>query len=210
MKLKSKKNQQQLKDSMNIIFNGHSSSGKTSVLKAFAEKSDELFLRMGIDMLWGGLFPQQYIMFNEKSHLGFALKESENGLETLPGIYGEKMSKVFIESIKLYNNFGFNVVHDDVILCQEDIEKYSILDLKTTFFIGVFCDKKIAMQREKERQNRPLGLVQNQYKKVHQFENYYDLSLNTSFDYEENVKLLINFIKNNNPTGFIKYFESQK
>ncbi|MFN9114317.1 MAG: phosphotransferase-like protein, partial [Bacteroidota bacterium] len=100
---------------MVLVCNGSTSSGKTLLIEEFVKQSKLLFLRMGIDLLWGKILPYKYIMFNEDAHLGFRLKKEGTKIITETGIYGKKISELFIQTVNIYTEAGFNVIIDDVI-----------------------------------------------------------------------------------------------
>jgi chloramphenicol 3-O phosphotransferase len=193
---------------MTIILNGSSSSGKTTLLNLIATKSNEFFVRFGIDLFVGHLFPPQYIMFNEKADQGFQLIKHGNSIDTKLGIYGRRLTETFLEMMKLLSDRGFHIVSDDVILYPYDLMKYSIMNPDTTFFIGVLCDKEESIRREKARGNRPQGLVEGQWDLVHTNKEFYDFTVDNTGDFEKNADLILEFVLNNQANGLRRYFEN--
>ena len=199
---------------MVIVLNGASSTGKTRLINFITKLSaetDTVFIRMGIDALWT-LFPAQYRENNEKAHLGFQLIQSSNGgFETKTGVLGKKLIIAFMKSMKICLDQGFNILADDVILNNEDLQKYCILNPEEVFLIGVHCDKQEALLREKTRGDRLIGLVEGQWDVVHQFEFLYDFSVNNSLNnneaYEKNAIDILNFVKHNKPKAFFNVLE---
>lgn len=190
-----------------LLLNGASSSGKTALINIFVSIAKDLFIRMGIDIMWGQLLPPQYIMFNKKSHLGFQFINGENGIETHIGIYGKKITSAYMESMNIINKNGFSIIADDVILTRYDLEKYSILDYKNVFFIGIYCDKDEIFRREKMRGDRPIGLSAGQVDIVHKFEKFYDFTIDNTTGYEQNAYMLLEFIKHNKPGGLSQFIQ---
>lgn len=191
-----------------IILNGPSSCGKTSIIEEIVHNSDNLIVRLGIDLIWSKLLPKQYIMFNEKSHLGMSLYETENGLDTKVGELGKKITESLIKSINIFYNDGFDIIIDDIILTKYDMEKYLVLP-DNSFFIGMHCDIDELIKREIYRNDRPLGLSAGQVHKVHNFQKYYDFTIDTTDLYNNSnrnlSKEIMDFIKNNIPTGLKKF-----
>ncbi len=194
--------------SITIILNGHSSSGKSTLMDEIAKLSNELFLRMGIDLVWAQLLSPQYIMFNEKSHLGLNLVKTNLGIKTIIGKYGKELIELLIQSVKLFQDRNFNILFNDVILDSFDLEKFKILDIKKTFFIGVYLEKARALEYERSRGDRPIGLVEGQYDVIHQFEEFYDLKVDAAIDFKENAKTILDFVAKNSPFGLQNYFNS--
>jgi len=188
-----------------IILNGCSSSGKTSLLNAISDISENLFLRFGIDLIWGQLLPPNYIMFNKKSHLGFKLQHTKNGIETIDGKIGKDLSKHIIKFMKTLYSKNYNIIYDDVILNKSNINKFKCLRDTNCYLVGVFNNN--CFDIEKNRGDRPIGLVQNQISKVHQFQEFYDFSINnSSCSIEANAKNILNFIANNESKGLKRFF----
>ena len=169
-----------------ILLNGTSSSGKSLIAKALQEIFDDYYIHTGID---------HYLeRVPEKFHLASDGKNpstAEGSLWVTPD-GGKHVSEIRIGPVALrlfsgmYRAYaalatmGNNIIIDDVIfdprVLKDDV---SILHPFNVLFVGVKCPFEIAEQREQERGDRTLGLVQAHYDLVHSHGTY-DLEIDTS------------------------------
>ncbi len=174
-----------------IFLNGTSSSGKTTVAKAFQKEMDDPVLYVSND---------QYIfMVNERD-----LKNDE----LRPRILLPLLS-AFHHSLPLIGTCGFPMIIDHVIERKdwmdeivENLEGYKV------FFVKVDCSLMELERREKERGDRKIGFAKWQYEIVHGFCDY-DFEINTEINSpEENaLKLKELFHSNRYPKAFDQYRE---
>jgi chloramphenicol 3-O phosphotransferase len=93
---------------------------------------------------------------------------------------------------------GNNLIIDEVILNDELFTSYKeTLKMHSPYFVGVYCDLPTMQKREKTRQDRHIGLSNDQFDKVHE-NKHYDLMVHTNTQTAEEVaKQILLFISNN-------------
>lgn len=178
-----------------VIMNGMSSAGKTSIAKALQHEAEKSFggqpwLSVGVDLMWD-IVPRALIKnINNVDELfnGFAryvgYDASSNPVTTIKfGKVAQKIANSFIKMTRQLVEDGLNIIVDDVLCDGATIEPH-----KQTFskfnpvWVGVYCDKKIALERELLRSDRTPGLVRGQIDRVHKFITTYDVVVDTSRD----------------------------
>lgn len=186
-----------------VLINGTSSSGKTSLARAFQEIADEPFLLLGLDHFIHNLPRQCFVMSD-----GVAPAESDYFLVVFPdGVLRaelpEQHDAQFIErlgtmtevrigpsglrflagmyhAIAALADAGVNVIHDDVIHDPQVLaEAATTLSSRDVLFVGLRLPLEVAEQREHERGDRAGGGATAFYDLVHAHGNY-DLELDTS------------------------------
>lgn len=170
---------------MIIFLNGCSSSGKTSLVKAIQNLSDEFWLTFGIDDVLDAM-PDKYIGSGERSAEGFQFlsstdKEKFPIVEVKVGPIGEKVASLAPKIVKQLADNGFQVIIDEVIWEKKDLEDYA-LNLKNhqVFFISVCCELPVMEEREKKRGDRHLGMSRWQFARIKNLNWNYDLQVDTS------------------------------
>jgi chloramphenicol 3-O phosphotransferase len=193
-----------------LILNGPSSSGKTSIQKAFQKKSDHLFLRIGIDSFFDELLPEPDISrlqeekrFDQKTSLGeyirgITLEEDATGAPIIPlhiGPAGDRVMRGMHRSMATYAKAGNNLIVDYILYKAEYLDDLiSSLKGRKVYWIGVFAPLDIIEQREKARGTSPAGHARSHYQSCHQNVSY-DLELNTEKTTpEELAEEILNFI----------------
>jgi len=165
-----------------FIFNGTSSSGKTTLAKALLDRLDNSYTYLSLD-----------------NHIRSALESYENHY---PKIFeNEKVFSVIIPNLVLtfhdiIHAFLINdqkVIVDHVL--QENEWKDDLLSKIKQYKvckIGLHCSVEELEKRERYREDRKIGLAAYQFNKVHENMKY-DIELNTE---ENNVEECINEILN--------------
>ncbi len=159
-----------------FVFNGPSSSGKTSIAKAVQAGLSQNFLRFSIDDF--------YRFFNPDTPNDWKFYYSLN--------------QVFFRMIRASLELGYNAVIDTVFErkeCYDECVK-NFNDFQM-YFIGFYCSSSILMQREVERGNRPIGLAERQANIVNDFVDY-NLTVHTDTEsIEACSRKIISFIQTN-------------
>jgi chloramphenicol 3-O phosphotransferase len=154
-----------------ILLNGASSSGKTSLLKAFQDLSPEPFLDLGIDRFIFGM-PERYL---ERPLWDDVLGKADRAGET-----GQRLISAMHRSILGAASQGMNVVADHVLVepswLDECVQLFQDLP---AWLVGVRCPLDVLEEREKSRKNRTLGQARLQFEIVHR-PGIYDLEVDTS------------------------------
>jgi len=166
-----------------IILNGPSSVGKTRILKAFQKKKNKPWLGTGIDHLYVGVIPPDWLDDKPEHHAIMTVVNSkdENGpiVTAVFGSEGEKVIKGMHRAIAAYANAGNNVVVDYIKYKDSwRIDLQEVLSGHNVFWIGVTASLESIEAREKNRGTSPVGHARSHYHTVHQ-KMVYDLMVNT-------------------------------
>jgi chloramphenicol 3-O phosphotransferase len=154
-----------------IILNGASSSGKTSILRAFQDMMPEPYLDMGIDrFIW--MMPQRY--------LERPLWDDVLGSAIQAGQSGQRLVSAMQHAIASVAGLGTHVIADHVLIDKTWVDELAaLLADKPVYLIGVHCPLEVLEKRERERKNRTLGQARAQFDVVHKFCRY-DLTVDSA------------------------------
>jgi chloramphenicol 3-O phosphotransferase len=145
-----------------IFLNGTSSSGKTSIARALQATLEEPYLYFSADIRKPMLPPY-------REGRGWSVADILGKLRH--GYYG---------CIATLSGFGNYVIADQAVERPEWMVQCAEALLHTrTFLIGVRCPREVAESRERERADRTLGLVNEQFDVVHQL-GVYDIEVDSS------------------------------
>ncbi|MBD3232081.1 hypothetical protein GF322_05505 [Candidatus Dependentiae bacterium] len=184
-----------------IILNGPSSSGKTSIIKAFQAKQNTPWLGTGIDHLYVGVIPPHWLddKPEHKSIMTITKSEDKQGHPIVTAVFGPKGQNVIKgmhRAIAAYANCGNNVIVDYIKYEDEwlkDIQE--VLKDINVIWVGVNASLESIEKREKARGTSPQGHARSHYDTVHQGIDY-DLTLNTSeLTPEQAANKITKFIK---------------
>jgi len=167
-----------------IYLNGPSSSGKTTLAKALQEALKEPFLCIGIDKMIG-LMPAKLNCFEGgEAPLGFSMVQGQDStghpIYTLKtGPFAKRIIRTLKEITLLLAAESYHLIIDDVAFGAIEVEEWKeALKPYPVLYVGVVAPLEVLEERERTRENRPLGSARSQYFKVH--ENVaYDLEVNT-------------------------------
>ncbi len=190
----------QIKPGTVIILNGPSSVGKSSIIKAFQAKQPTPWLGTGIDHLYVGVIPQQWL--DDKPEHDAMMKvvtthDAKGKIMTAVfGPEGQKVIRGMHRAIAAYAHMGNNVIVDYI-----KYEDAWITDLQealkgiNVIWVGVTAPLEIIEQREKKRGTSPEGHARSHYHTVHQGMRY-DVMVDTSKETpEQAAELIIKFVK---------------
>ncbi len=184
-----------------IYLNGPSSSGKTTLAKALQEALDEPFLRIGIDSIIAWMPEKINDWTGGEAPLGFSWKEGVDAQgnpiqELQTGPYAEKIAKIHQEVVLLLAKMGHHLIIDDVSFGKQQVDEWKeLLKDFAVLWIGINAPLPILEQREKERGNRMVGSVRDQFHKVHT-DATYDLEIDTHHaTLDENIRKIKSFAK---------------
>ncbi len=187
-----------------IILNGPSSVGKSSIIKAFQAKQNTPWLGTGIDHLYVGVIPPNWLDDKPEHQTIMTIttskdKEDKKVVTAVFGPEGFKVVKGMHRAIAAYANVGNNVVVDYIKYGQEwlkDLQE-ALSGLKV-IWVGVTASLESIENREKKRGTSPEGHARSHYDSVHQGVKY-DLMLNTdSLTSEQAADKIIEFIQEKN------------
>jgi chloramphenicol 3-O phosphotransferase len=161
-----------------VFLNGVSSVGKTSIAKTLQSILDEAYLHVGVDQFID-MLPEKYI--NNPEGISFkALQINDKPIvEINTGKIGEKAMRGMRYAIAALANQGNNLIINEVTIGNEMQEYIKLLSHFQVFYVGIFAPLEIIEERERNRQDRLIGLARWQYNLVHQNKTY-DLEIDTS------------------------------
>ncbi|MEU4720901.1 AAA family ATPase [Nonomuraea dietziae] len=155
-------------DSMVIVLNGGSSSGKSSLARSLQELLPDPWLAFSVDTLVDAM-PSSCITFTPDGevHLGPRFGELEDA---------------WMAGVATMVRSGARVILDDVFLSgPASQERWRVpLTGLDVLWVGVRCDPEVAARREHERGDRPTGMARSQATMVHEGV-VYDMEVDTSF-----------------------------
>ena len=189
-----------------IFLNGCSSAGKSTLAKAIQELSEEKFLYVGIDTLFGAI-PRKIVGSDQKAEEGFRyVLDSKTGdlIEMRVSPYAGLVFSCLPKVVKLLADNGLNVIFDECNFVKKSETEFLIDDYKTFFsehkllMVGVKCNLAIMEQREKARGDRVIGMAKIFYQNEKNFHFPYDLIVDTSQTSPfANAQKILEFLKEN-------------
>jgi chloramphenicol 3-O phosphotransferase len=149
-----------------IVLNGTSSSGKTSIARAFQERAPGLFLNFSIDSILYAL-PQS------------ALDRIKRG-DAIDDLRYPELVRAFYACVAELARLGHDLVIDHAIVTGRDAQLLTAaVEIHEVLFVGIDCPLPILLERERGRGDRRIGLAAAQHERVHQWLRY-DLVIDTS------------------------------
>jgi chloramphenicol 3-O phosphotransferase len=166
-----------------IFLNGISSSGKTSIVKAIQHISPIPFLHFGVDTLID-MMPRNWLSFNNDGKNGCWFESYENefgrAISCHSGVYGKQVFDMGMKVIETIIDHKLNLIIDEVVWDQEKIDQYhAVLNVHKAIFVRIKCSRQAAAEREILRNDREIGLANDQFDKVDSIKYNYDLEINT-------------------------------
>lgn len=149
-----------------VVLNGTSSSGKTSIARAFQELAPEMFLNFSIDSILDAL-PQSALE---------RLKRDTN----ISDIHYPELVRAFYACVRELASLGHNLVIDHAVIAQAEAERLlAAVDGHRVLLVGLDCPLDVLTERERKRGDRRPGLAAAQCERIHQWLQY-DLVIDTS------------------------------
>jgi chloramphenicol 3-O phosphotransferase len=172
-----------------IVLNGTSSSGKSTLAEALQDVLDESWLVFGIDTLFRAL-PLSLLEIHEdatfsprpRDHVvrDGGISFDVDGAITV-GVEFRRLEDSLLVGLAAIAESGTRLILDEVFLdggtSQERVRQ--ALAGRRVAWVGVTCDVAVAMQRELDRGDRVVGMVERQSKIVHDGVHY-DLVVDTT------------------------------
>ena len=154
-----------------VVLNGASSSGKTSIVRAWQSQMESPYLDAGLD---------RFIWMMPKRYLDRPLWDDVLGLADQAGAEGHRLVRGMHRAIAELSRAGCCVIADHVLVEKEWLyDCAALLASLPAYFIGIYCPLEVLEQRERERKDRTLGQARKQFERVHAHK-VYDLELDTS------------------------------
>ena len=186
--------------------NGCASAGKSTLAKAIQELSEEKFLYVGIDTLFGAL-PRKMVGSDQKAEAGFRyVIDPKTGdlIEMKVSPYAGLVFSCLPKVVKLLADNGLNVIFDECNFVKKNETEFLINDYRNLFsehkllMVGVKCDLKIMEQREKSRGDRVIGMAKIFHQSEKNFQFPYDLIVDTTSGSPfANAQKILKFLKEN-------------
>jgi chloramphenicol 3-O phosphotransferase len=172
-----------IKKGIVVIFNGASSSGKTTAQKKLQSISKEFFLRIGIDSFFDALIAEpdltqfhkegileQYTSSGEliRSVIRTHDKEGNQVIPLTIGSAGTRIIHGMHRALAAYADAGNNIIVDYILY-----DPVWIIDLKkvladyTVYLIGFKGPLSVIEERERVRATSPAGHARSHYDTVH-------------------------------------------
>ncbi len=193
-----------------IILNGTSSSGKTSIVRAFQNLSQEPYLDMGIDkFIW--MLPKRYLdipLWQQVYWYKYA-GDGKTIEEIHSGPLGDQLFSGMHHAILELAKSGLNIIADHVLLEKKWVDECAALfhDMNA-YLVGVRCPLEVLEEREHSRKDRTLGQAKAQFVATHKY-CLYDLEVDTSIlSAEECAHRIFELVKNGQkPAAFSRINE---
>lgn len=149
-----------------VVLNGTSSSGKTTIARAFQELAPERFLNFSIDS----------ILFTLPAS---ALDRITSGAD-LSDLDIPRLVRAYYSCVRQLLELGHNLVIDNAITTEyqagalrEAVEGHRVL------MVGLDCPAEVLAQRERERGDRRAGMAVAQHARIHTLLKY-DLMIDSA------------------------------
>jgi chloramphenicol 3-O phosphotransferase len=150
-----------------VVLNGSSSSGKTSVARAFQEVAPTLFLNVSIDSILYALPPD-------------VLERMKRGEPQQREIRFLELVRAFCACVRELAALGHDLVIDHAVMTAAEAELIeNAVASHRTLFVGLQCPADVLTERERARGDRRPGLAASQCERVHQWFDY-DLVIDTA------------------------------
>jgi len=193
--------------------NGCASAGKTTLAKEIQNLSEEKYLYVGIDTLFGAM-PKKIVGFDQKSEEGFRYvidPKTGNLTEMKVSHWAGTVFSCLPKVVKLLADNGLNVIFDECNFIKKNDKEFLIDDYKIIFsghelyMVNVRVqDLENLEQREKQRGDRVIGMAGLFYQKEKNFNYTYDLVVynDTPESSSLNAKNILQFIKEKRNQSF--------
>jgi chloramphenicol 3-O phosphotransferase len=160
-----------------ILLNGVGSAGKSSIARALQTITAEPFLHVAMDAFLEMMPPR---CWDHADGITFETVQQDGKPSVVirSGPVADRVLRGMRQSIAAMAREGNNLIVDDVLLEDEMAEYASLLAEVTFHAVGVFAPLEVLEAREREREDRMIGLARWQYDRVHHGKRY-DLELDT-------------------------------
>ncbi len=158
-----------------VVLNGTSSSGKTSIARAFQERAPGVFLNLSIDTILYALPPG-------------VLERMKRGEDRA----GPEIVRAFYACVRELAALGLDLVIDHAVTSQAEAEWLAAaVQSHDTLLVGLDCPVDVLAERERQRGDRRPGMAGAQCERIHRWLAY-DLRIDTSaIDPEEAARQIV-------------------
>jgi chloramphenicol 3-O phosphotransferase len=169
-----------------IVLNGGSSSGKTSVARAFQELTPECWMHLGIDLFWFAIPQSQLDMKQVRpEYHTWDVDVDADGLawfNLTPGPLLERAMHARYRAIRVFLEDGINVISDDLIWTRDWLVDFlRIFEGFEVWLVGVHVSDEEGARREAERHSGIAGTNRGSARAAHA-DLEYDFELDTTCD----------------------------
>jgi len=162
-----------------VLLHGTSSSGKTTVARAFQQRANDPWVRLGIDAFWTAI-DARWMEFGPRADEGFRWVEREDGFAIVAGPVGQRLAAATRASVSATARIGLNVMADDVLIDSSWLDAWAeALAGLETLFVGVHAPLEVLEARERGRRDRVLGEARAQHDVIHSGVTY-DVEVDTA------------------------------
>jgi chloramphenicol 3-O phosphotransferase len=166
-----------------IFLNGTSSAGKTTLARAIQDESPTPFVYWGLDTLFG-MVPPKWGGGRDGplSREGFWYDRSGDAVVIRYGQVGRRLLRSACVAAAGFARRGDDLVIDEMLLSPDIMTdwKFALGGLRV-LLVRVTCPLDVAEERERDRRH-PIGLARGHFRTVHQHEEPYDMTLDTTTD----------------------------
>lgn len=149
-----------------VVLNGTSSSGKTTIARAFQERAPSLFLNFSIDSILYALPPS-------------ALDRIVGGAD-ISDLRLPELVRAYYGCVRRLLDLGHDLVIDHAITAQYHVDLLrEATEGHRVLLVGLDCAAEILNEREKARGDRRVGLAAQQLATIHELLRY-DLFIDTA------------------------------
>jgi chloramphenicol 3-O phosphotransferase len=173
-----------------ILLHGTSSSGKTTIARAFQRRASEAWVRLGIDVFWNAV-DARWMEFGPRADEGFRWVERDDSVAIVSGPVGQLLAAATRASVSVTARAGLSVIADDVLIDRAWLAEWAeALAGLETLFVGVHTPLDVLERRERERGDRILGEARGQHGVIHTGIAY-DVEVNTAAsDADEGARII--------------------
>jgi chloramphenicol 3-O phosphotransferase len=149
-----------------VVLNGTSSSGKTTLARAFQEVAPSLFLNFSIDSILYAL-PQS------------AVARIISGAD-ISDLRFPELVRALYACVRQLLDLGHDLVVDHAVTSRHQAELLvAAVQAHEVLLVGLDCPVEVLARREKERRDRREGMAGQQRSRIHSW-LVYDLLIDTS------------------------------
>ncbi|HEY0160099.1 MAG TPA: AAA family ATPase [Thermoanaerobaculia bacterium] len=150
-----------------VVLNGTSSSGKTTIARAFQDLAPRPFLNFSIDTILYALPPN-------------VVEQLKRGDVTGTEIGFPELVRAFYACVRELLALGHDLVIDHAVISRREAELLAAaVQSHDVLLVGLDCPAGLLAERERGRGDRRPGMAAAQHERIHQWLAY-DLRIDTS------------------------------
>ncbi|MFL6246781.1 MAG: chloramphenicol phosphotransferase CPT family protein [Thermoanaerobaculia bacterium] len=149
-----------------VVLNGTSSSGKTTIARAFQELAPRVFLNFSIDSILSTL-PQS------------AITRIAQGAD-ISDLQYPQLVRAYYACVRQLLDLGRDLIIDNAITARASAEHLlAAVAGHQVLMVGLHCPAEVLTERERMRGDRCIGMAVAQQERIHSLLSY-DLEIDTS------------------------------